>query len=251
MYRNFAKYYDHLITDLSYSDRAVYFKKVIDTFLPETTLLLDMGCGTGSLCVELANLGYDVTGVDVSPEMLSEAVAKTSQTEHNILYLCQDMREIDLYGTMDTVLCTLDTLNHITEEADLDKTFAKLSNFVADDGLFIFDINTIYKHMHVLSNNTFVFENEEVYCVWQNAYEEESEIVEISLDFFEYEDGVYHRSSEEFCERAYSTELLTALLNKNNFTVKAIYDEDSFNPPHSESERLVFVAKREKRNNNG
>ncbi len=247
MYNGFAKYYDTLITELSYRDRAIYFKKIIDKYLPDTKLVLDMGCGTGSLCVELANFGYDVTGVDISMSMLSEAMNKLSDCEHSILYLCQDMRQLDLYGTMDTVISALDCINHITSEEELAMVFARLQNFVTDDGLFIFDVNTPYKHSHILANETFVYDMDDVYCVWQNTLEEDNATVNISLDFFEYEDGAYYRSNETFKEKAYPISTIEKLLNNNHFTLEAVYDEDSFNTPTSTSQRWVVVARRNKR----
>lgn len=245
MYSNFATYYDTLTGNISYQKRAEYFKKIIDKFFGKAELVLDMACGTGELSVELDKLGYDVTGVDISPEMLTEAMAKPSQSGKNILYLCQDMTKLDLYGTMDIAICALDSINHITNPNDVAAIFKRLSLFVTNDGLFIFDVNTAYKHKEILGDNTFVYDTDSVFCVWQNSLRNDDDaVVDISLDFFEEDKGAYYRTQEFITERAYSVYDLTKWLNDAEFEVAAIYDEDSFNPPKENSQRLVFVAKR-------
>ena len=144
--------------------------------------------------------------------MLCEAMEKSSEEGLNILYLRQKMQNIDLYGTINTCICTLDSINHLTDEKDVAKTFDRVGLFMDDDGLFIFDVNTVYKHRRVLCDNAFVYETDKVFCVWQNSLSE-NDVVEINLDFFEEENGVYYRTSESFCERAYSDECIRKMLS--------------------------------------
>ncbi|MEF9984627.1 MAG: methyltransferase domain-containing protein [Oscillospiraceae bacterium] len=248
MYNSFATFYDKLTSNISYEKRALYFKKLIEKHFGKAELVLDLACGTGGLSIELDKLGYDVTAVDISPEMLTIAMGKGSQTDKNILYLCQDMTKLDLYGTMDVAICALDSINHITSKKSVADAFKRLSLFITDNGLFIFDVNTIYKHQNILANNTFVYDTDMVFCVWQNSInEKDSSIIDINLDFFEEDDGVYYRSQESINERAYSVEELEKWLNDALFDVVEIYDEDSFDPPREDSQRLIFVAKRRER----
>ena len=133
---------------------------------------------------ELADLGYDVMGIDSSYDMLSEAMAKNSQREKPLLFLCQKMQELDLYGTIDAVVCALDSLNHITNSDDVAEVFRRVSLFLDKDAVFIFDVNTPYKHEKILADETFVYDCDGVYCVWQNKFEPKTCSVNISLDFF-------------------------------------------------------------------
>lgn len=251
MYNSFADFYDSLTENISYKNRAEYFKKLIEKFYGEAELVLDLACGTGKLSFELEKLGYDVTAIDISQEMLMTAREKAVAQGSHILYLCQDMRKIDLYGTMDAVICALDSINHITNGEDVRKTFLRLTNFVSDNGLFIFDVNTLYKHQKILGNNVFIYETDDVYCVWQNNLSEEDDsVVDICLDFFENDTedpDCYYRSQEIFSEKAYSVKQLETWLNEAEFDIKAIYDEDSENPPSDISQRIIIVAQRRKR----
>ena len=251
MYSCFSNFYDSLTSNISYKTRAEYFKKLIEKFYGKADLVLDMACGTGNLSMELDNLGYNVTGIDISEEMLMIAREKAMEEGRDILYLCQDMSKIDLYGTMDAVICALDSINHIIEPEKVRQTFLNLSNFITDDGVFIFDINTLYKHQKVLGNNTFVYDTDDVYCVWQNNISDDDDsIVDICLDFFETyaeDNNSYYRSQEIFSEKAYDLKEIETWLNEAMFDIEAVYDEDSENPPRDDSQRIIVVAKRRKR----
>lgn len=247
-YSAFAEFYDLLTGEISYPKRAEYFHQVLTKFGGGSGILLDLACGTGSLSVEMACLGYDVIGVDGSCEMLSAAMAKDNDAQGKVLYLCQQMEELDLYGTIQATVCALDSLNHVTDLDTLEKIFEKVSLFSESGSLFVFDVNSVYKHREVLGNNTFVYDMEEVYCVWQNTYHPENHLVDISLDFFVEEEGVYYRESEAFSERAYTPEQLDKLLEKTGFEKLAVYGEDSFDPPGETEQRLIYVARRRPKN---
>lgn len=246
MYTAFASYYDKLTNNVSYSQRADYFDTVLKQFHTSGPILLDLACGTGSLSVELAKRGYDVIGVDSSPEMLSVAMQKKYETGLDLLFLCQDMTELDLYGTIDATVCALDSINHVTNPEDVQKIFNKVSLFTAPGGLFVFDVNTVYKHREVLGNNTFVYDCDDVYCVWQNTYQEADETVSINLDFFEYDDesGGYFRSSECFQERAYTPQQLEQMLENSGLSLLAVYGDDTMEPPIPTTQRLIYVARK-------
>lgn len=240
-YDFFASYYEGLMKNVEYKNRCKYILEIAKKYNHNMGITLDLACGTGSLTRELKKSGVDVYGIDASAEMLSEAMMKTSEAGLDILYLRQKMQNIDLYGTIDTCVCTLDSINHLTNPEDVEKTFDRVALFMDKDGLFIFDVNTIYKHREILANNTFVYEDEKVFCVWQNTLEDD-DIVKIELDFFEEENGVYYRSSESFCERAYSDEFIRQALEKAGFEVKAVYGDLTFDKPCDTEQRVIYVA---------
>jgi len=242
-YSVFARYYDSLTSNIDYKKRAEYFHSIISRYkTTENMILLDLACGTGSISEEMAKLGYDVIGVDNSEEMLGIAIEKKFESGLPIQYLCQDMRKIDMFGTIDITICALDSINHLSSIEDIAETFKKVSLFAEPDGLFIFDINTIYKHTHILADNTFTYETDDVYLVWENKLINND--VNINLEFFERDGDCYYRTTESFIEKAYDTELIDKELIKAGFDIIAHYDDDSFNPPHDESQRIVIVARK-------
>lgn len=244
-YGIFASFYDELTDNVEYKKRADYFRTLLSEYIPQNAAVLDLACGTGSLLIELAGFGYDMIGVDGSPEMLSEAQKKACEAGICPLLLCQKMQALDLYGTIDAAVCTLDSINHLTKQEDVKTVFKKVSLFLNPGGVFIFDVNTLYKHREVLADNTFVYELEELYCVWQNRLEKETDIVEITLDFFEEDDGAYYRYSECFAERAYSLEDLSSWLKEAGLEVMNIFEEMTRQRPAEDTQRAVFVVRKE------
>lgn len=243
-YSDFARFYDLLTGNVEYSRRADYFLKFAEHVGHQPKLALDFACGTGSFTLELFRRGVDVYGVDASVEMLSEARQKCSDAGAEILFLCQKMQSLDLYGTVDTAFCTLDSLNHLPGEDDLLAAMKQVHFFMDPGGWFFFDMNTPYKHKEVLGNNTFIYEFDDLFCVWQNAYSTEEHEVEITIDFFEQVGELYERSSEQFSERAYDTEKVCSLLKEAGFDRVEVYDELTFDPPRADSQRLVYAAQK-------
>lgn len=244
-YGAFAEYYDSLTSNVSYDGTAKYVADILSENGIKKGILLDLACGTGTMSVQMAKRGYEVIGIDNSPEMLSEAREKAYEAKEDILFLCQDMCNIDLYGTVECTICLLDSLNHLESEEELQAAFKGVSLFTVPGGLFIFDVNTQYKHKYVLGNNTFVYDNDDVYCVWQNEYDDESKTVEIFLDFFEEENGLYRRSSEYFTECAFSDETIRRLLKEAGFSNVKAYGELSRNAPSETEERIFYVARKD------
>lgn len=244
-YTSFAQYYDALTGNVDYRGRASYFDALIRRHSGHEAggLLLDLACGTGSLSLELTALGYEVIGVDASPDML--AVAMDKMAGSGTLLLCQAMTELDLYGTVDYTICALDSLNHLPNEQTLAKTFAGVSLFTNPGGLFLFDINTAYKHREVLADNAYIYELDELFCCWRNAWQTADDRVEIALDFFErLPGGLWRRSSEHFCERIFSHEVIQKQLVHSGMELLGIYGDDSFDPPGQKTQRVVYVAKK-------
>lgn len=241
-YHIFSQFYDNLTFNVDYKKRADYIQSVLSLYDHDWGITLDLACGTGSLTLELKSRGVDVYGIDGSYDMLSQAMDKAADMGLEVLFLCQQMERLDLYGTIDTCVCTLDSLNHITDKAKLQRAFDRVALFMNAGGLFVFDVNTVYKHRHILADNTFVYDTGDVYCVWQNSLKENN-IVNIELNIFEREGGIYRRSSEVFSERAYGTDELKAMLSKSGFEVVGVFGDMTFEPLSDTSDRAVFVAR--------
>ncbi len=242
-YNAFAEVYDKLTDNIEYKKRADYVSALFDRYgVRGKEPILDLACGTGSLTIELAKLGYDMIGVDSSYAMLSQAQNKKYEENVDVLFLCQDMTELDLYGTISGAVCMLDSLNHLDSAEDVKRTIEKVGLFMEHGGIFIFDVNTIYKHREILGNNTFVYDCDDVYCVWQNSLNDDDS-VDISLDIFERKDGAYYRSGEEFSERAYPIGRYKKWLGDAGFELLHIYDEMSDRELNDQTQRAVFVAR--------
>jgi len=242
-YETFAEFYDKLTSNAEYEKRAEYILEVLRKHNHPAGLTLDLACGTGTLTLMLKKKGVDIYGIDGSADMLSVALQKAAQEDEQILFLRQKMQSLDLYGTIDTCVCTLDSVNHITDEKVLLKAFERISLFMNPEGIFLFDVNTPYKHRNVLSDNVFVFDTDEVYCVWQNTPAGEN-LTDISLDFFIPEGDTYFRVTENFTERAYSLEELRNMLTNAGFLVEAVYGDLTFSSPKEDEQRLQIVARK-------
>ena len=243
-YGDFARFYDKFTNNVDYPARARYFDAIIQKYNPDAEIVLDLACGTGSLSFELEPFGYDIVAVDNSYEMLSVAMEKREMLESNVLFLCQEMNELDLFGTVDATVCALDSINHILDEDELTEVFEKVSLFSNKGAVFVFDVNTVYKHQEVLGDNCFVYENGDTFCAWRNSLDKDGVTVDISLDFFDKteNDGLYCRYSSDFSEKAYEIDDLKEMLFKTGFLVKAVFDEDRFLPLRKDSERAIIVA---------
>ena len=243
-YSVFAQYYDALTGNVDYARRAEYLLDLMGRLGAEPGLTLDLACGTGSLTLELYRRGVDVYGIDGSVEMLSEARRKCAEEGADILFLCQKMQSLDLYGTVSTTFCVLDSLNHLPGPAGVQKAFDKVSFFTDPGGWFVFDMNTPYKHEKVLGSNTFVYDTQSVYCVWQNRYKPRYHQVDISLDFFEKTGRTYYRSGEHFSECAYAVDEVQEMLQKAGFSKAQVFHELTFDPPKPDSQRLIYAAQK-------
>ncbi len=245
-YATLAEFYDRLTTDVNYAARADYLLGLFAHHggrRPQT--LLDLGCGSGSLTLELARQGVDVIGADISEEMLAVAGEKLRENGLSALLLHQDMRTLDLYGTVEGAVCCLDALNHLDGTQDIRDTFRRLHLFIEPGGLLIFDVNTPYKHRTVLGDNSFVFEEDGLICVWRNRLIDRTCAADIALDFFvEGEDGRYDRLEDHVRERAYSEATLRRLLTETGFEWLATYGDMTRKPPAPEEQRWIFVARR-------
>lgn len=248
-YSAFAAVYDRLTENISYKKRAEYFDSLVNMYGGKRGILLDLACGTGSLSEELARMGYDVIGVDLSEEMLNIAIEKKLKSGLPIQYLCQNMTELDMFGTVDVTVCALDSLNHLGSLGEIRRVFERVFLFSEPKGLFLFDMNTVYKHSVILAGSTFVYDLDDVYCVWQNFGDRacEDNRVDITLDIFERSgDGSYDRRIDELSEIAFDREIIEEELKAAGFEVIGVFDGDSVLPPRQDSERLTYAARKER-----
>ncbi len=243
-YGVFAEFYDELTQNVNYKAKADYFCEILNRFNHEAGCTLDLACGTGTLTAELKKRGIDIYGADGSFEMLAEANRKAREEELDILFICQRMQRLELFGTINTCVCTLDSINHLQGEKQVQAAFKRVSMFMEKDGLFIFDVNTVYKHKAVLGDNTFVYDTKSVYCVWQNTYNNYDNSVKIELDFFIPDGKVYYRSSESFKEYAYPLDVIVRMLDNCDFDAVGIYCDMTFEAPKEDTQRVTFVAKK-------
>lgn len=245
-YEVFSFYYDKLTKNVDYAARANYFDTLIHTHLHTPgCVLLDLACGTGTMAQEMARRGYDVIGVDYSSGMLNRAMDKKFESGLAIQYVQQDMRELELYGTVDVTLCTLDSLNHLPDLTAIEEVFQRVAAATEPGGLFLFDMNTLFKHRQLLGNQVYVYETDEVYCVWENTLREDSCTVDLTLNLFEVcPDGRYRRKVEQITERAYAPEQIQIALKRAGFSVIGIYHADTTEPLHPNSPRMVVAAQK-------
>lgn len=248
-YGIFSSVYDILTENVEYERIADKTCSLLTRNGINGGLLLDLGCGTGTLSFLLEKKGYDIIGVDPSEDMLAIANEKKYDENSSAIFLCQSGEELDLYGTIDCAVCSLDTVNHIPTLQKIKETFKKISLFMNMGGIFIFDINTVYKHKKILGNNTFVYDMDEVYCVWQNTFCKEEMRTDIDLDFFikNEDDECYERYSESFSEYAYTTEEILNILEDCGFEILSLCDDYTDNEVVEDTQRITITAKKTKK----
>jgi ubiquinone/menaquinone biosynthesis C-methylase UbiE len=243
-YRDFAAVYDRLMhEDIDYNAWADYLEAIFKRYEKTPRLICDLACGTGNVTLPLAQRGYEMIGVDRSFDMLAIAREKAADKKQDILFLQQDMTKLDLYGTVDVMLCMIDGLNYILLPSQLLALFKRVKTcFLEQDGLFVFDISTRHKLSHTLGSNTFIYNEPDVFYTWQNRYR--APLCDMLLTFFvRQEGGWYKRFEERHLQHAYSNAQICALLFEAGFEKVDLFDALSFETPKKGSERVFFVAR--------
>lgn len=242
-YTGFAEVYDTFMDNVPYEEWTEYYSGILEEYGIRQGLILDLGCGTGSMTELLADKGYDMIGVDNSEEMLDLAMAKRTVSGHDILYLLQDMREFELYGTVRAVISACDSVNYITDPDELTETFALVNNYLDPEGLFLFDFNTEYKYREVLGDTTIAENREECSFIWENFYDPSEQINEYDLTIFVKEGTLYKKFEETHFQRGYTLEEMKNCLEQAGLEILSCYDGFTKDDPDEKSERICVVAR--------
>jgi len=242
-YTDFADVYDTLMDNTPYKEWCERITDILRRDGIENDLVLDLGCGTGTLTELLAKEGYDMIGIDYSQEMLARAMEKREESGLQILYLLQDMREFELYGTVGAIVSVCDSLNYLLEEEDVIETFRLINNYLDPKGLFIFDFNTVYKYKEVIGDATIAENREDCSFIWENYYHEEDEINEYEVTFFVKEGELFRRFEETHYQRGYTPQQMKDFLKKAGLEFVSMADSDTGGEVTPESERIYMIAK--------
>lgn len=243
-YTSFARVYDQFMDNIPYEEWGVYIRELLSEQGVNDGLVLDLGCGTGSMTEVLASYGYDMIGVDFSEEMLEMALEKRIASGHDILYLLQDMRSFELYGTVRAVVSVCDSMNYITEEEDLTTVFRLVNNYLDPGGIFVFDLNTEYKYRELLGEATIAEDRENESFIWDNYYYEDEKINEYALSIFIREEGdCYRKFMETHYQKAYDLATVKNCLEKAGMEFVAVYDAFTREAPREDSERIYVLAR--------
>lgn len=240
-YISLAKYYDSLTTDVPYGTFADFYEQIFDHFNIKPKTMLDLACGTGTLTHILCQRGYDMIAVDGSSDMLMAAMDKFSDLEDMPLLLCQNMAELDLYGTVDAIVCSLDGINYVPKD-DIAEVFKRVRLFLEPGGIFIFDINTPEKLLG-LDGEMFIDENDDVFCVWRAEYDSELDACVYGMDIFEKAGKLWRRTKEEHLEYIYRTDEISKLLAEAGLVDINIFAELKLKQP-ADGEKRVFITAR-------
>lgn len=244
-YTSFASVYDTFMDNIPYEEWAEYLISILKEYGVNDGLVLDLGCGTGNMTELLAKAGYDMIGIDNAEEMLEIAMEKKAESGQDILYLFQDMREFELYGTVKAVVSICDSVNYVTEEEDLLEVFRLVNNYLDPQGMFVFDFNTVHKYKDILGSQTIAEDREDCSFIWDNYYYEEEQINEYELSLFikEEDSDLYRKYQETHFQKAYDLETMKNLIEQSGLEYITAYDAFTKNPPTAESERIYVIAR--------
>ena len=245
-YTGFAEVYDMFMDNIPYETWCEYLTGLLKEQGVTEGLLLDLGCGTGTLTRLLAAEGYDMIGVDLSDEMLEIAMDHQREKPDGILYLLQDMREFELYGTVRAIVSICDSMNYLTEYEDLVQVLRLANNYLDPGGVFIFDLNTVYKYSEILGEQTIAENRDEGSFIWENYYNHTSMINEYELTLFVREDeeaSLYRKYQESHFQKAYTLREMRGLLEKAGLKFVAAYDAYTKKAPMYTSERITVIAR--------
>ena len=243
-YTSFAEVYDTFMDNVPYEEWADYLEDRLKEYGVKDGLVLELGCGTGSMTELLAEKGYDMIGVDNSEDMLEIAMEKRIESGHDILYLLQNMQEFELYGTVRAIVSVCDCVNYVTEKNELQEVFRLVNNYLDPQGIFIFDFNTEYKYREVLGNQVIAEDRDECSFIWDNDYDSETKINEYDLTLFiQEEDDLYRRFVETHYQKAYELEEVKRAIAEAGMEFVTVYDAFTRKAPDENSERVYFIAR--------
>ena len=268
-YRSFASVYDEFMDGTDYQETADKIQDMITRYgvskpsqkrtgaseardvllAAEKNLVVDLACGTGKLTEILADRGYDVMGIDLSEEMLGIALERRDKLRHRTLYLCQDMREFELYGTAGTFLSMGDSVNYLLTDEDMARLFERVNTFLFPGGIFVFDFKTLHLYRDVIGDSTIAEDREDCSFIWENWYDDESRINEYDLSLFIREnrmgedDNLFRKYQEIHRQRGYTLEEMKRFAQAAGMTWITEMDSDTMGPVGEESERILCVVR--------
>lgn len=246
IYNNFAYVYDKLTLDIDYKKWADYVENIFKKHEQSASMVLELGCGTGSFGIEMARRGYDMICLDLSPEMLDCASEKAEKEGVDILFLNQNMCSFELYGTVDVIVCLLDSFNYLTSPVQVRKLLKLVQNYLNPGGLFIFDVNTRYKFENTIADNLFYEIDDDITYIWENSYNPKTKKARFDLTFFVKQDELYERFDETHYERAYSDEEIMDFIKNSDMEFVCKYGELNLKKPLPTSQRNFYVCRKVK-----
>ena len=244
-YENLARSYDRLTNDVDYEATVDFYYAILQKEGLQPRTAVDLACGTGSVALLLAQKGLQVTGVDLSWEMLTVASQKAQELENPPLFVCQPLQELCLPRGVDLAVCALDSLDYITDPEDCREAICRIYRVLNPGGCFIFDVNTPEK-LRAMDGQVFLDEDDDVYCVWRGEFEEETNVCSYAMDLFQRQGAVWLRSFEEHREYAYSAEQLQQYLRQAGFTHIEVYADRRFETPQPGEQRIYIKARKGK-----
>lgn len=246
-YTEFAYLYDEFMEDVPYEEWADLLSSLLEAYGTNIKTVLDLGCGTGTLTMLLDDKGYEVMGVDYSEDMLAVAYEKTHASDKDILFVNQDMRELELPQKVDSIVCVCDSINYMITDEDIEATLSRVYDSLKKDGLFIFDFNTVYKYETVIGDTTIAENREDCSFIWENYYSSEDRINEYDVTFFtrvSEEEDIFRRFEETHIQRGYELEEMKGFVNASGLKVVTALDENTKKQPTKTSERIYIIARK-------
>lgn len=242
-YHELAASYDRLTNDVDYEATVDFYYEILKREGLRPRTVVDLACGTGSVTAILAKKGLQVTGVDMSEEMLTVAQQKAAELDNQPRFVCQPLQELRLPRGVDMAVCALDSLDYITDPKDCKEAIRRVYKALNPGGIFIFDVNTPEK-LRAMDGQVFLDEDDDVYCVWRGEFDEQTNICSYGMDLFQRHGAVWERSFEEHCEYAYSAQQLTGYLKAAGFTHIRVYADRLFEAPREGEQRIYIKARK-------
>lgn len=245
-YSNFAAVYDQLMDNIPYEEWFCYLHKLLKEYNINDGIIAELGCGTGNITELMANAGYDMIGIDNSDAMLDIANEKKTENDSNSLYLLQDMREFELYGTVKAVISLCDSVNYITDSDDLLQVFRLVNNYLDPKGIFIFDFHPRYYYKEIVADATIAEDRDDISFIWDNFYDEDQDINELALSLFIKEnsrDDLFRKHQELHLQRGYTLAEMKELITKSGLDLIAAYNAFTKDDAKEECERIYIIAR--------
>ncbi len=245
-YSDFASVYDELMDNIPYEEWFIYLKGLLHEYNIDNGIIAELGCGTGNITELMAKSGYDMIGIDYSTSMLDIANEKKATNSSSSLYLCQDMREFELYGTVAAVVSLCDSINYITEPDDLLQVFKLVNNYLDPKGLFIFDFHPRHYYKDMVADTTIAEDRDNISFIWDNYYDEDENINELYLSLFIKEndtDDLYRKHEEVHLQKGYTLEEMKELVQDSGLELVQAYDAFTHNEATEDCERIYIIAR--------